>query len=299
MLKRIFVGALLIGFTVGVFLLDAHLERAAQPKIPTEAGTVAVKALPIAMVLLVLIAAGYLEFARMAAGVGVQIPRMSGMLAAMLVGTWPFWRQLTGNVSADGMELLILLGLAVMAAFAAQLVRFRTVDAIRRIGATLLAVCYLGVCAAVVLEIRMRFGVATFLLFLLVIKFTDIGAYFTGTAIGRHKILPWLSPGKSWEGLAGGLALAAGGGIAFASLLVGPFLTEARGLAMGLPAVAAFAVVVGAFGQAADMCESALKRDAGMKDAGRSVPGFGGILDVIDSPLLAGPAALILLGWLA
>ena len=66
-----------------------------------------------------------------------------------------------------------------------------------------------------------------------------------------------------------------------------------QAVAMSLPAAALFGVVMGVFGQAADLCESLLKRDAQIKDAGRSVPGFGGVLDVLDSPLLAAPAGYV------
>ncbi len=300
MLKRIVIGSLLIAVAVGLFLLDAYLERIGRPVAGADAQPI--KGLPVACVMLVLIAAGYLEFARLAAGVGAAISRLPGMLATMLVGTWPFWRQLTGNSDAGGAELLAVLSVAVMIIFADQLARRTTADAIRRIGIGMLGVCYLGVCAAVMLEIRMRFGVEALVLMLLVIKFTDIGAYFTGTAIGKHKIAPWLSPGKSWEGLAGGLILAAAAGVGLVAMLGqwhgNPLVGAGPRLQMSLTTAAIFAVIVGSFGQAADMCESALKRDANMKDAGRSIPGFGGVLDLIDSPLLAGPVALILLEYI-
>ena len=296
MLKRILVGAILIASVGGLAWLDWHLERVGWPQVTVGPGgrTALLRALPLACLMLLLIAAGFLEYARMVAAVGIAVPRLVGMVGAMLIGTWPFWRQMT---SAEPAEPLALLAVVVMGVFAAQLVGYRSADAIRRIGVTLGGVCYLGVCSAVVLEIRMLFGVEALVLFLVAVKFADVGAYFTGTAIGRHKIAPRLSPGKSWEGLAGGLVLAAVAGIAFVAVLKG-IVAPADSALMSLPAAAAFAVVVGLFGQAADMCESALKRDAGIKDSGQGVPGFGGVLDVIDSPLLAAPVALVLLAWL-
>jgi len=95
-----------------------------------------------------------------------------------------------------------------------------------------------------------------------------------------------LSPGKSWEGLAGGLALAAGVGALGAWLLT----------RTGTPAFGAlFGLIVGLAGQFGDLCESLLKRSAGAKDSASLVPTFGGILDIIDSPLLAAPPAVLLL----
>ena len=296
MLKRILVGAILIAFVGGLGLLDWHLEQLGWPRIAVGPGgrTDPVRALPLTCLMLLLIAAGYLEYARMTAAVGIAVPKLVGTLGAIMLGTWPFWRQMTDT---HGSELLGVMAVVVMGVFAAQVLGYRTADAIRRIGATLGGICYLGVCSAVVLEIRMLFGVGALVLFLVSVKFADIGAYFTGTAIGKHKIVPWLSPGKSWEGLAGGLALAAGAAMVFVAV-VEPLLTSHDSTGMSLAAAAVFAVVVGLLGQAADMCESALKRDAGTKDAGQAVPGFGGVLDVIDSPLLAAPVALVLLAWL-
>ena len=119
---------------------------------------------------------------------------------------------------------------------------------------------------------------------LLMVKFTDIGAYFGGKALGRRKLIPWLSPGKTWEGLACGLLAAGAVGIAFTPQI--SQLTWYKALIFG--------ILIGAVGQLGDLFESMMKRDAEVKDSGRLIPGFGGILDVIDSPLLAAPFAYLL-----
>jgi len=307
MRKRIVVGAALIAFAVGLLWLDARLERAQLPRLGTDASGrgMILRGLPLAALMVVLIPAGFLELSRMAAAAGAGVLRITGLGCAVLVGTLPCWREaLPGAARPRGLMGLVLAGTA-LAVFVEQLGRYRTREVIRRVGGTLLAVCYLGVCAAVLLELRLRFGVKALVLFLAAVKFTDIGAYFAGTAWGRHKMIPWLSPGKSWEGLAGGLVLAAATGAALAAAL-NPVLvrTDASGVPAAVagmsPWVAAgLAVVIGLFGQAADLCESAMKRDAGAKDAGASVPGFGGVLDVLDSPLLAAPAGYVLLAVVA
>ena len=126
------------------------------------------------------------------------------------------------------------------------------------------------------------------LMILVVVKSTDIGAYFGGRALGRHKLIPWLSPGKTWEGLLCGVLTA---GVVGA--LIGRTLPH-HGMALPPWLGFIFGVVIGAIGQAGDLLESLMKRDAEVKDSGRLIPGFGGILDVIDSPLFAAPFAYLL-----
>jgi phosphatidate cytidylyltransferase len=119
------------------------------------------------------------------------------------------------------------------------------------------------------------------LLYALVLNWIgDIGAYYVGRAVGRHKLAPIVSPGKSWEGAAASLA---------ASLIFGFFF-----LHWAIPAVppaVALALTAGAnvAGQFGDLCESALKRGAGVKDSGTLLPGHGGWLDRVDSTLFTLP----------
>lgn len=154
-------------------------------------------------------------------------------------------------------------------------------------GGVLLSFVYLGLMAGFLLAIRREFEVVVLGWVILMVKACDIGAYFTGKAIGKHKLIPWLSPGKTWEGLWGGVTLSALVGV-FGAMLV------ARVTGDEVPAWWACALLgatLGVVGQAGDLLESLLKRDAGKKDSGGSIPGFGGILDVLDSPLLAAPVA--------
>ena len=123
------------------------------------------------------------------------------------------------------------------------------------------------------------------LIFALLTTFaTDSGAYFVGRLAGQHKMAPQLSPGKTWEGAAGGLAAAIAAALLL-SLLPPQYLN--LGLAWWLPALIGLAVGIAA--QAGDLLESALKRFAGVKDAGALFPGHGGMLDRLDSLLLTIP----------
>lgn len=117
------------------------------------------------------------------------------------------------------------------------------------------------------------------LLFALVLVWTgDTVAYFTGRVIGRNKLAPHLSPGKTWEGAAGNV---------LGSLAVG--LAFARWLEIDVTNMLLMAALASVAGQAGDLLESAYKRSAGAKDSGALLPGHGGVLDRIDALLLAAP----------
>jgi len=147
-----------------------------------------------------------------------------------------------------------------------------------------LGIAYLATPFAVLVRWRLDLGPQSVLAFLIVIWANDIAAYFVGLAVGRHKLAPRVSPGKSWEGAAGGLA----GGL-IAGLLLSSFLGVSRGEA------AIWAIIVTVVSQAGDLFESVLKRRAGVKDSGRLLPGHGGVLDRFDGILLAGPVGYVLL----
>jgi phosphatidate cytidylyltransferase len=123
------------------------------------------------------------------------------------------------------------------------------------------------------------------LLYALVLNWIgDIGAYYVGRAFGRHKLAPIVSPGKSWEGAAASLG---------ASLIFGFFFLHWAIPAVS-PAIAlALTAGVNVAGQFGDLCESALKRGAGVKDSGTLLPGHGGWLDRVDSTLFALPVVYL------
>jgi phosphatidate cytidylyltransferase len=232
----------------------------------------------------------------MAGASGVGMLWVSGLAGAASVATMPAWGQWAHVTSVT---ILALLGLITICIFVEQMIRHRVADALRRIACTSLAVMYVGVGLALMLLIRMRSGVPVLVLFLVAVKLTDVGAYFTGSAFGKHKLILWLSPGKSWEGLIGGIAVAAGACVLTTWLLQIDIFGPPLGSASTICRTMLFGAVVGAAGQLADLCESLLKRSSGLKDSGALLPEFGGILDIIDSPLLAAPVAIVLLNVLA
>jgi phosphatidate cytidylyltransferase len=121
------------------------------------------------------------------------------------------------------------------------------------------------------------------LYFILVTKFSDVGAYVTGSLIGRHKMIPRISPGKTWEGFGGAIVFSTGASVAMAALLGSRLqgMTVVHAVVLGI--VLSVAAVIG------DLIESLFKREAGVKDSGRIFPGIGGILDLLDSLLFNAP----------
>jgi len=293
---RVFYGAIMIALLAGLLYLDWRIEGRLRTG---SRGTDAPRqspfyCLPTALILLALTVKAFCELRRLARASGAKILPSVGLIAAAGLATFPYWYGLLSTrAGADPFRqsppVLTFLCLAVVGVCAEQMIRHRTANALPNIAATLLAVLYLGVGGALILTIRM-IAIVPLVMFLAAVKLTDIGAYFTGSLVGRHKMIPWLSPGKTWEGLVGGLVVAAGITVLLAFVWVG----ESTAAALGR--WAAFAVAVGLAGQFGDLCESLLKRSADVKDSGAVVPEFGGVLDIMDSPLLAAPVALIALG---
>jgi len=120
----------------------------------------------------------------------------------------------------------------------------------------------------------------------------DIGAYFTGQGFGRHKLAPNVSPGKTWEGLAGGVTWSLG-----IAALAGAWLFKLQGVAVWLSFLV-MCTVVTLLSIVGDLGESLLKRQVGVKDSGTLLPGHGGVLDRVDSLLAALPALALGLRWL-
>lgn len=121
------------------------------------------------------------------------------------------------------------------------------------------------------------------LYFILVTKFSDTGAYLVGSVFGRHKMIPRVSPGKTWEGFAGAILMSTAASLAFAHF----FGNRMEGMrwkhAVILGVVLSVCAVIG------DLIESLFKREAGVKDSGKVFPGIGGMLDLLDSLLFNAP----------
>lgn len=171
-------------------------------------------------------------------------------------------------------------------------------DTLSRVALSVFLMLYLGVLPSFLVQLRWAEGsgeidaacYATLALALTIFvpKCCDIGAYTAGRLFGKHKMTPVLSPKKTWEGLAGGLIV----GVSVACTLhaVGPVFAGGYLFAVGFGLSVSMAGVLG------DLAESLIKRECRQKDASQAVPGFGGVLDVVDSILFAAPVAYLWLG---
>jgi phosphatidate cytidylyltransferase len=126
-----------------------------------------------------------------------------------------------------------------------------------------------------------------------VTKFADMGAYITGSLIGKHKMIPHISPGKTWQGFGGGLVFSqiAGCGL-FAMLPDQLAVLGGWGWVIGLSLLLSLLAIIG------DLAESVLKRSIGVKDSGNTLPGIGGALDLIDSLCFTAPVLYFILKWM-
>ncbi len=165
---------------------------------------------------------------------------------------------------------------------------------VERMALTAFIIAYLGLLPCFFAQIRwltsddqansVRLALAAF-----VPKFCDIGAYFTGRSFGKHPMTPILSPKKTWEGAVGGLITAVLATIAIDRLAP----SASPVLHANLLWEIAFGLSVGLIGMLGDLAESLIKRDCQSKDASAAVPGFGGVLDVVDAIIYSAPVSFL------
>ncbi len=169
--------------------------------------------------------------------------------------------------------------------------------AMARVGATILAVAYVGVLGSFFIQFRWLpgdyHGLIPMLALATATKGSDTGALIVGRTLGRHKLWPRISPNKTIEGAIGGQLLAMILMVVLVVILRQGFQLES----LSLPHALGFGFLVGLAAQVGDLMESMIKRDAQQKDASTTIPGFGGVLDVLDSSLFSAPVAMAY--WIA
>lgn len=304
--QRIFFGAILIAVLASLLYADHWLSQSPPEGFASTwrnvSGIARCEGVVVTAIVAALVVLGTLELRRLLAAAGHNPLRCWPVLVNVVLVAMPF---IAGNdlkhdviprdaLDGFGTVTVLAIGLVGSAFWVAR--RKQTAGAIAAVATTVLMILYLGLLPQYLVRLRVfgsSAGIWLLLYFLATVKICDIGAYFTGYTIGRHKMIEWLSPKKTWEGLAGGVAASIGVALlvpwAFAHWHVGGEAVAAI-LPTGTKAVL-FGLCMALIGQGGDLFESLIKRDAKMKDSANAIPAFGGVLDVLDSPLLAAPFA--------
>ncbi|MFM2295344.1 MAG: hypothetical protein RLZZ350_1757 [Verrucomicrobiota bacterium] len=244
-------------------------------------------------IMAVLAAAGLVEFYGMMEKRDLVCFKWSGLGAGLLLmfGTFAHFQGWLGshdtparvNDFENGFLILFVLGLCVR-----QFVSRSNTAGILAISTTLFGLMYVPWLLNFIQKINFfpgldGHGKFYVLYFILVTKFSDMGAYAIGSLIGRHKMIPRISPAKTWEGFGGAIFVSAGASVAFAHFAGDKLhgMTTVHAVIIGV--ILSMTAVVG------DLIESLFKREAGVKDSGSFFPGIGGILDLLDSLLFNAP----------
>jgi phosphatidate cytidylyltransferase len=277
----------------------------------------------------VLMVIATLEYFRMVKAAGVKCFPRFGMLLAVGYSALLYW-MLTGAIGAgriamggphghattvvinpfaggpawfDGAAIFV----AIAGAFTLQLRHpIRGLEPLQAVAANLLGFVYIAFlfnfAARIVFSVPGAGevpGAMVLLWMIAVTKFTDMGAYITGSMIGRHKMIPHVSPGKTWEGFGGAIFFALLAGCGLYALCKDDMPNFATGLHVlgGWPQVIVLSVVLALLAVVGDLAESVVKRSLGAKDSGNMLPGIGGSLDLIDSLCFTAPVVYFYLQW--
>jgi phosphatidate cytidylyltransferase len=315
--QRVFFGTLALLIVGLVFWLDARIAEHFRDS-PGGAADLLSRGSILPLFIATAAIFGAIEMIHLFRAKGAQLsaPFVCSLIVMMVLLPW-LWptspRQTESSVpSSLGMLMGPLLATIFIGSYI--VLRRRPADSLRDLGALFTTVFYVGFLLSFPVAVRCNLappgadGAWVLLTIVLIIKASDIGAYFTGSFLGRHKLIPAVSPGKSVEGMVGGLlssGLVAVVFIQWTSLgSLEPFadwgvnsssqLSDDTGrFPTRVIAAFTFGIALSIIGQMGDLIESCFKRDAGIKDSGYVMPRLGGILDLIDSPLLAIP-----MGWL-
>ena len=219
--------------------------------------------------------------------------KITGLLGGVLLMVGTFLN-LTGHIGTRGSParvndfetsflILFVLGLCVR-----QFLSRSNTTGILAISTTLFGMMYVPWLLNFIQKINFFPGIENHgkfyvLYFVIVTKFSDTGAYAVGSLIGRHKMIPRISPGKTWEGFGGAVIVSTAASLVFVQFLGHkmPGMNLVHAIVLGV--VLSLAAVLG------DLIESLFKREAGVKDSGKLFPGIGGILDLLDSLLFNAP----------
>ena len=220
----------------------------------------------------------FYEFAELVKNKGDNVNQTIGVLSVAFLIVNVFYHFI-------GLQLIIFSSILLLLIF--ELFRNKG-SAIHNIGSTLLGIFYIGLFSSSILGIREFYsnslhynnGGLIIISIFITLWATDSAAYFLGSAFGKHKLFPRVSPNKSWEGAIAGFIFAIVTMVVLNTILLS-FISFTDALVIG--------IIIGLFGQIGDLIESLLKRDAGVKDSSNLIPGHGGVLDRFDSLFFSAP----------
>ena len=249
----------------------------------------------LAVLAAVIVLLGGREYVRMARSMAPGLALGSILVPALALALSPLAPALGLPAGPWGM---VAAGIGLGWIFVDQLFR-RAIDGFfPHVGAGLLGIAYLGLPLHALLCLAdltsadgSRRGMGLLLVFVATVKLCDVTAFFGGKAMGRNKMCPSISPGKTWEGFASSFIGSVGGAYLFTWIAV-TYLGVTPFAGWWQPAV--WGLILGPLGVLGDLAESAMKRAAAVKDSGASMPGFGGVLDIYDALVIAAPVALVL-----
>lgn len=223
-----------------------------------------------------------------------SFPLIAVLSIGIIVGSW---NGIVGDQFLAMSRAGLFMSIAVLACFLRGAIRYREPgSSMETVAIDLLGVAYIGLLLSMTAQLRWIAGGNAGYLALgsLVIgaKCGDIGAYTLGRLFGKRKMVPRLSPGKTWMGFWGALLGSGLGCLAWFTFATPKLVAKATAPAWYWSVL--FGLVLGVVGLVGDLCESLIKRDVEKKDSAALMPGFGGLLDLLDSILYAGPVALVL-----
>ncbi len=224
-----------------------------------------------------------------------------GNLAIPLAAAWPIVVHLLGRqwwamdaLGACGLPFAATAGCMVLVLVVEMAHYSQPGKTIASVATSVFSIGYVGVLISFWALLRLHrdneWGMTALLSMLLIVKMADTGAFAVGKLLGRHQLTPTLSPGKTWEGTIGGIATACVTAWLFFRF-GGPAIVGTPYVTPPLWTVLAYGVLLALAGMIGDLAESMLKRDSERKDSSTWLPGLGGVLDIIDAPLVAGPVA--------
>ena len=290
--KRTLVGTLIALILAGMLWAD-HVNIARWLP-PASAGWTGLEGLLESGLLIVLLAAALValalnEFCSIAAALGADLPRPFFITVgtAIVPLMWAGWAYQHGTFAVcppwlrhPGLTALFTLAGATFGYIGIRAVAGKIENTALHTGLFATGLIYIPIAFAFLGAVRVWWEVQGLLTFIVVCKFTDIGAYYCGKLIGGPKLAPRVSPNKTWAGAVGGTVAAIAAALVFGA---------SGWIWLSIPQALAYGLLLAIVAMVGDLVESTLKREADIKDSGNLFPGAGGILDIVDDVVFAAP----------